>query len=35
MESANCAPDRRLKNVLVDLTRNAVVHQVKPVVNEK
>ena len=35
MESANCAPIRRLKNVLVDLTRDAVVHQVKPTVNEK
>ena len=35
MQSANCAPARRLKNELVDFTRGAVVHQVKPVVNEK
>ena len=35
MQSANCAPARRLKNELVDLTRDDVVHQVKPVVNEK
>ena len=35
MQSANCAPARQLKHVLVDLARDAAVHQVKPAVNEK
>ena len=32
---ANCAPDRRLKILLVHLAGDTVVHQVKPAVNEK
>ena len=35
MQSANCVSGRQLKNMLVNLTRDAVVHQVKPAVNEK
>ena len=35
MQSANCAPARQLKNVLVDLAWDAVVHQVKTAVNER
>ena len=34
MQSANCALARQLKNVLVDLTRDIVVHQMKPAMNE-
>ena len=34
MQSTNCALARQLKNVLVDLTRDAVVHQMKPAMNE-
>ena len=35
MQLANCALARGRKNVLVDLAGDAVVLQVKPVVNEK
>ena len=34
-QSANCASVRRLKIVLVDLTRDTVVHQAKPAENDK
>ena len=33
MQSVNCALARRLKNVLVDQTRDVAVHQVKPAVS--
>ena len=32
--NANCAPARQLKNVLVDLAWDAVVHQVKPALDD-
>ena len=35
MQSVNCALAKRLKNMLVDQTRDVVVHQVKPAVNGK
>ena len=35
MQSANCVLGRQLKNMLVNLTRDAVVHQVKPAANEE
>ena len=35
MQLVNCALARRLKNVLVDQTKDVVVRQVKPAVNGK